>query len=86
MKVNPGFRFEFMDNSQEIQGNIGLLQEAKNEIDLMGPNAAMQGKGERSASGRAIMANQQGGQIEIYRLLDRHTFFKRRVYRLASGF
>lgn len=82
VKVNPGFAdgFALLDNSQELQGHIGLLQEAKNEIDLLGPNAAMQGKGDRSASGRAIMANQQGGQIEIYRLVDRHANLKRRTY------
>ena len=82
IEVNPGMRFELMDNSQELSGHLGLLQEAKNEIDLLGPNAAMQGKGDRSASGRAIMANQQGGQIEIYRLVDRHASLKLRVYKL----
>lgn len=82
VEVNPGMRFELLDNSQELSGHLGLLQEAKNEIDLLGPNAAMQGKGDRSASGRAIMANQQGGQIEIYRLVDRHAHMKLRVYKL----
>jgi hypothetical protein len=82
IKVNPGFNFEFLDNSQELSGHLGLLQEAKNEIDLMGPNAVLQGKGERGSSGRAKMIDQQGGQTEIYRLIDRHAHFKRRVYKL----
>lgn len=82
LEVNPGMRFEFADNPAELSGHLGLLQEAKNEIDLLGPNAAMQGKGDRSASGRAIMANQQGGQIEIYRLVDRHAHMKLNTYRL----
>lgn len=81
--VNPGFRFEMLSNNDQITGQLQLLQEAKNEIDLLGPNASMQGKGERSASGRAIIANQQGGQIEISLLMDRHNHFKERVYRLA---
>lgn len=80
--VNPGFKFDMVQRTPQIQANLGLLQEAKSEIDLMGPNAAMQGKGERSASGRAIIANQQGGQIEIAKLLDHHQFFKQRIYKM----
>jgi hypothetical protein len=80
--TNPGLNFEVVQNSDQLSGQLQLLQEAKNEIDLLGPNAAMQGKGERSASGRAIIANQQGGQIEIATLVDRHKHFKERVYRL----
>jgi hypothetical protein len=80
--VNPGLNWDVLQNSDQLRGQLELLQEAKNEIDLLGPNAAMQGKGERSASGRAIIANQQGGQIEIAVLLDRHRSFKERVYRL----
>ena len=80
IKVNPNSRFELLDRSKEIQGHAMLQQEAKQEIDLMGPNAAMFGKGEKDASGRAILANQQGGQIEIAVLLDRHSHFKKRVH------
>jgi len=47
---------------------------------LIGPNAAMLGKGQGDPSGRAILANQQGGQTELSRILDRHRSFKRRVY------
>ena len=85
VKVNPGFRFEFLDNTQEIAGHFNLLQEAKAEIDQMGPNAVLSGRGERSASGRAKQIDQQGGQIEIYRLVDRHSHFKRRAYELIAA-
>lgn len=80
IEVNPGSRFEFLDNSVEIAGHTNLLQHATQEIDLQGPNAVMQGKGERGASGRAKMVDQQGGQTEIYRLVDRHSHLKKRVY------
>ena len=82
--LNPGGKekFDVLDNSKMFSDQIALLQHATNEIDLMGPNAVMQGKGERGASGRAKLVDQQGGQIEIYRLLDRHNHFKRRVYKL----
>jgi hypothetical protein len=82
VKVNPGFRFEMIDRSKEIQAHTALQQEAKNEIDLMGPNSAMQGKGDKDSSGRAILANQQGGQIEIASLVDRHKHLKIRTYEL----
>lgn len=82
IKVNPNFRFELLENQVQFQHQAELLQHATNEIDLMGPNAVMQGKGERGASGRAKLVDQQGGQIEIYRLLDRHNHFKFRVYKL----
>ena len=82
IELNPGFEFEVLDNQVQFQHQAELLAHATNEIDLMGPNAVMQGKGERGASGRAKLVDQQGGQIEIYRLLDRHNHFKRRIYRL----
>jgi hypothetical protein len=83
VEVNPGqWRFELLDRSKEIAAHTALQQEAKMEIDLMGPNSAMQGKGERDASGRAILANQQGGQIEVASLMDRHKRLKDRTYRL----
>lgn len=78
---NPGFELEIIRDDANIEGHLRLLQEAKNEIELIGPNAAMLGKqGSGDPSGRAILANQQGGQTEISRLLDRHRSLKRRVF------
>lgn len=77
---NPGFEMEVVRDDANISGHLQLLQEAKNEIELIGPNAAMLGKGADAASGRAILANQQGGQTEISRLMDRHRSLKRRIY------
>ena len=86
IKFNPGVGgadgLQLLDNQVQFQHQAELLRHATNEIDLMGPNAVMQGKGERGASGRAKLVDQQGGQIEIYRLLDRHNHFKKRVYKL----
>ncbi len=78
---NPGFELEIVRDDANISGHLQLLQEAKNEIELIGPNAAMLGKqGSGDPSGRAILANQQGGQTEISRLMDRHRSLKRRVF------
>jgi len=78
--VNPGFRFELLGKAEQLAGELQLLQESKNEIEQMGPNASMLGKDGDAPSGRAILANQQSGQTEITLLLDRHRYLKRRVY------
>lgn len=82
IKLNPGFKFELLDNSRELAAHAGLQTEAKNEIELMGPNAAMLGKGP-DASGRSKLVDQQGGQIEIAIMIDRHNHYKARIHRLV---
>lgn len=78
--VNPGFRFELLNKGEQLAGELNLLQEAKNEIEQMGPNASMQGKDGDAPSGRAILANQQSGQTELTLLMDRHRHLKKRTY------
>jgi hypothetical protein len=84
-KVNAGAleRVKFRDaaHQAQAQGNLQMLQEAKQAIQMKGPNSALQGKQGGDASGRAIRASQEGGIIELARLKDRHTHFKNRVYR-----
>jgi hypothetical protein len=58
-----------------------MLQEAKAEIDLLGPNAALSGKNENDSSGRAILAQQQGGMVEVALLMDRLRMLSLSVYR-----
>ena len=87
IKIAPGGlaeqRFQFRERVDLAAGHIQLLQEAKQEIDMMGPNASMQGESGDSASGRAIMASQQGGMIEMGDLLDNLRHFDKRVYRMV---
>lgn len=82
VEKNPGFEFEVVRDDANVAGHLNLLQEAKNEIEMIGPNAAMLGKQGNNAdpSGRAILANQQGGQTELSRMLDRHRSLKQRVF------
>jgi hypothetical protein len=81
--VNPGYFDRIRDETRAdlAEGHVRLLQEAKTEIDQMGPNLAMLGQQGSSASGRAIMASQQGGMIEIGDLLDSLRHLDRRVFR-----
>jgi len=70
-----------LDTAQETTGNLNMLQEAKAEIDMLGPNNALQGKNTEDQSGRAIIAQQQAGLAELAPLYDRFNDFKLRVYR-----
>ena len=73
--------FQIVSTAEETTGNLNMLQEAKNEIDQLGPNNALQGKGTESQSGRAILAQQQAGMAELAPLYDRFNDFKLRAYR-----
>lgn len=72
---------EVLPTNDMAQANLALLQEAKNEIDLLGPNAALAGKGTQEQSGRAILAQQQGGMMEAANILDRVRCLSLAVYR-----
>lgn len=73
--------FEVLTTNDMAAANFNLLQEAKAEIDLLGPNAALQGKNEQDMSGRAILAQQQGGMVEVAMLFDRLRVLSLAVYR-----
>jgi hypothetical protein len=73
--------FEVLPTNDMAAANLALLQEAKNEIDLLGANAALAGKNENDMSGRAILAQQQGGMVEVARMFDRLRSLSISVYR-----
>lgn len=88
--LNPGNgvlkdRFEFNTRSDLAAGQVQLLQENKQAIDLKGPNATQMGEkgsmGSQSASGKAIIASQQGGMISLGDLLDNLRHLDLRVFR-----
>lgn len=81
IKVAPGLRFDVQQTGDLAAGQVNLLQEAKNEIDLMGPNPSLQGKEARDLSGRALISQQQGGAVVLKPLINAHREWKLRVYR-----
>ena len=81
--VGENGEVEIFQNNDMAMGNLQMLQEAKTEIDLLGPNAALAGKNQQQQSGRAIMAQQQGGMLEAGTLLDRVRYLSLAVYRGA---
>lgn len=72
---------EILQTGDMAAANFQMLQEAKAEIDLLGPNAALAGKNENSSSGRALLAQQQGGMVEVALLMDRLRSLSLAVYR-----
>jgi hypothetical protein len=58
-----------------------MLQEAKSEIERMGPSPAVLGRDGRDASGRALLARQQSGLVELANLYGGLEDWELRVYR-----
>ncbi|MDX1738323.1 MAG: hypothetical protein R3261_08795, partial [Alphaproteobacteria bacterium] len=81
IEKNPQMNLEILQTGDLTGGHFQLLQEAKGEIDMMGPNPAMEGRGGADQSGRAILAQQQSGYIELGQLTDRLRQMSLLVYR-----
>jgi hypothetical protein len=87
VEVAPGAlsdgRIKFETRTDLAQGHMQLLQETKNEIDMIAGNIALQGNAlnKGAASGKAIIASQQGGSMEIAPLIDNLRHMDIRVFR-----
>lgn len=68
-------------SAQAVQGNLEMLQEAKSELERMGPNPAVLGREGTDASGRALLARQQAGLVELAVLFGGLEDWELRVYR-----
>lgn len=76
--------FQINTRADMAEGHFRLLQEAQNSIDLKGPNATMLGEkaaGSSAASGKAIIASQQGGMVSLGDLMDHLRDLDLRVFR-----
>lgn len=78
---NFGVDWGFIDSNAEITGNLELLQEAKGEMAVQGPNAGLQGRGTEDQSGKAIALQQNAGLAEENDVFDIHNDWKLRIYR-----
>jgi len=77
----PGWKFA--DPGSMLQGNMERMQEAKAEIERMGPTPALIGRSTNSdaQSGRAQQIIQQAGMTELARPLAHLEDWEERVYR-----
>ena len=81
VEINPGFDFEVLDTTPQVQGNFEMMAQAMAHMESEGANSALMGKQGGAPSGKAIQLNQTGGQVEISPLLDKHLSLKKRVFR-----
>jgi hypothetical protein len=81
VEVTPGMVFEVLKTGDMAAAQFNLLQEAKNEIDAVGFNAANSGKEQKSMSGVALESRRMAGQTEIAPMFDVLKHLDVRVYR-----
>lgn len=75
------YGWQKVPTSDMAQGQMLLLTEAKNEIERFGPNPAVLGRQGADTSGRALLARQQGGMIELAVVLDQLDDWELRIYK-----
>jgi hypothetical protein len=80
---NKDFEFKLQKDQAEIQGQFELLQYSVAQMQMHGPNAAMSGKDPREQSGRAIIAQQSGGQVENEPMADALRQWTHKIYEAA---
>lgn len=73
--------FNIIQNADQTSGQFALLQESKQQIENLGPNASLIGQTEGQQSGRAIMAQQQAGMASVAPIYDSLRDFTLRCYR-----
>jgi hypothetical protein len=76
-----GKHFGVLPTGDMADGQFKLLEANLNMLQTLGPNADMTGDGKSSQSGRAILANQQGGMIQLGTLFDSLRSFDRSCFR-----
>ena len=82
MLAEQGIRpFEIIPTTDQASGQFQLLVESKDEIDKLGPNASLIGELQGQQSGRAIMAQQQAGLVELAPVYDSLRDWTLRCYR-----
>lgn len=81
VNVEWGKNFGIIQTNDLASGHMELLQQAASVFETMGPNAAMQGKQSGAPSGRALLASQQGGTIQLGTLTDALRHMDHETYR-----
>lgn len=75
------YGWEKVPTTDMAAGQQMLLSEAKGEMERMGPNPAILGRQGSDTSGRALLARQQAGLVELAIVLDQLQDWEERVYR-----
>ena len=78
--VNNFEEFQVLDQTAQLQGQFELLQEDKAEIENLGPNPGLIGRGVENQSGKAILAQQNSGMTELSPVFENLREWKLSVY------
>jgi len=78
-----GKTFGVIPTTDIAAGNMEMLAQAMGVFETLGPNASLQGKSEGQDSGRAILAKQQAGAVQMGTLTDTLREVDLEVYRKA---
>jgi hypothetical protein len=81
LETTPGMEFEILKTGDMAAAQFNLLTEAKMEMDLIGANAATQGKDKTVQSGVALRQRVMTGQTELAPMFDMLKNLDIRVYR-----
>jgi hypothetical protein len=85
MRVRPGVlneqRLQILDSAEMNQSDMALYQDAKGEIDATGPSAPVVAGDNSVLSGRAIMAKQSIGSMELETIFDNLRSWQEDVFR-----
>ena len=81
IETTPGMEFEILKTGDMATAQFNLLSEAKQEIDAVGANAAVQGKDTSVQSGVALRERKMAGQTEIGPLFDVLRYWQHRMFR-----
>lgn len=77
----PGLDLAALPTGDMAQAQFQLLQEAKGEIDTIGPDAGIVAGSSQGQSGRAVLARQQMASLELETAFDRWRWLKKQTYR-----
>lgn len=83
IEVPPGMDFEILETNSMAAEQFQLLEEAKREIDAIGPSAASTGHDTRVLSGRSQQVAQQSGQTELEPIFDGARNWQHSIYKLV---
>ena len=79
IEVTPGMRFDVIPRGEMTMAQMNLLQHATGEMERAGANDALSGEGPEE-SGRALIARQSGGMVQIASQVDMLHQLNKRVY------
>jgi hypothetical protein len=77
-------KIQIRDNLELAQSQFQLLQEAKAEIDNIGPQAPLIGTDQRVQTGRSLQVRGEAGEKQLKPVFDSLRFWQRRIYRAIA--